>query len=51
MLPATSAPDRNIDKRQWDSRVHADGEAEQLIDSKHRKWKFPVTVKVRAVYV
>ena len=51
MRPATSAPDRNMDKQQWDSRLRADGEAEQSIDLQHRKWKFPVAVKVRAVYV
>ena len=43
-----SVRDRNMDKQLWDSRLRVDGEAEQLIDFKHRKWKFPITTKVRA---
>ena len=42
-----SAPDRNMGKQLWDSLPH--DEAGQSIDFKHRKWEFPITVKVRAV--
>ena len=48
MLPAPSAPDRNIYKQLWDSLLCVDDEAEQSIDFKHRKWEFPTTAKVRA---
>ena len=51
-LPArpfrVNAPDRNMDKQMWDSRLRVDDEAEQSINSKHRKWAFPITTKVRA---
>ena len=51
MLPAprvrVGAPDRNIDKRLWDSSLRVDNKAEQSIDFKRRKWGFPITTKVR----
>ena len=51
VLPASpnpvraTAPDRNMGKYLWDSRLRVDDEAEQWIDF---KWEFPITVKVRA---
>ena len=32
----------------WDSRLHVDDEAEQLSGFKHRKWDYPIMVKVCA---
>ena len=53
MLPAprvsVGAPDRNIDKRLWDSSLRVDNKAEQSIDFKRRKWEAAITAKVRAV--
>ena len=40
------APDRNMGKQLWHSRLRVDDEAEQLIDFKHRKWEFPIMTKV-----
>ena len=49
MLPGApfcvSASGRNMSKQLWES---VDDEAEQRIDSMHRKWEFPITTKVRA---
>ena len=51
-LPAlpvrANAPDRNMGKRLWDTRLLVDDEVEQPINFKHRKWAFPITAKVRA---
>ena len=48
MLPAPIAPDHNMGKQLLYSRLHADGEAGQSIDFKHRKCEFSITTKVRA---
>ena len=53
MLPPStvcvSAPDPNMGKEPWDSRLRVDDEAKQSIDFKDRKWEFPITAKVRTV--
>ena len=50
MLPAplvrSSAPDHNMCKQLWDSRLRVDDEAEQSIDFECCKWEFPITAKV-----
>ena len=43
------APDRNMDKRLWDSSLRVDNKAEQSIDFNRRKWEAAITAKVRAV--
>ena len=49
--PPTSTPvpqTANMGKQLWNALLRVDDEAEQSIGFKHRKWKFPITAKVRA---
>ena len=38
----------SMNEQLWDLNLRVNVQAEQAINFKHRKWGFPITVKVRA---